>query len=137
MNEELPDSLSQPIVVLCALPKQAVFMIDRQLDQLSTLLRALSNPTRLRVLLLLQAGELPVNQICQRLNVERTHISHMLAKLMALGLVQARRAGKQLFYSAVDAALISPDLIKRLSQRALTETTTNPVQPNQPHPILP
>lgn len=91
-------------------------MTDQQLDQLSTLLRALTNPTRLRVILLLQVGELPVNQICQRLDVERTHISHMLAKLTALGLVEARRAGKQLFYSAVDATLINPDLIKRLSQ---------------------
>lgn len=107
-----------------------------QLDRLSRILRALSSPIRLRVLLLLQAGELPVNQICQRLGVERTHISHTLAKLTALGLIQARRAGKQLFYSAVDPVPINPDLIKRLSQPALVETTTNSTQPSQPRSIV-
>lgn len=108
-----------------------------QLDRLSRILKALTNPTRLRVLLLLQGGELPVNQICQRLDVERTHISHMLAKLTALGLIQARRAGKQLLYSAVDSVLISPDLIEQLSQQALSKTTTNSKQPSQPRSIIP
>ncbi|RZK43839.1 MAG: ArsR family transcriptional regulator [Hymenobacter sp.] len=108
-----------------------------QLDRLSRILKALTNPTRLRVLLLLQGSELPVNQICQRLAVERTHISHMLAKLTALGLLQARRAGKQLLYSAVDSVPINPDLIKQLSQPALVEITTNSMQPSQPRSIVP
>lgn len=89
-------------------------MTDQQADQLSSLLRALTNPIRLRIVLLLQGGELSVHQLSQRLGVERTHVAYLLAKLTVLGLLQARRAGKQVFYSAVDAAFINPDLIKRL-----------------------
>lgn len=82
-------------------------------------------------------GEVAVNQLRQRLGAERTHIAHLLAKRTTLGLLPARRAGRQLFYSAVDAVLINPNLVKRLSQYALAETPAKSTQPSHPHSLLP
>lgn len=93
-------------------------MTEQQLRKLSIILQALANPSRLRIICLLQAGELPVNQISHCLGLKQSNVSHMLGKLTALGLVQARRTGRQVFYSVAGSALITPNLIERLSQRA-------------------
>lgn len=67
--------------------------------QLVTLLAALSDRTRLRVLSLLGRGELCVCYFVEILEETQPKISRHLAYLRRLGLVNARRDGKWIHYS--------------------------------------
>ena len=67
--------------------------------QLVQTLKTLSDPTRLRVLSLIQSGELNVTALCQRLQLPQPTVSHHLGLLREAGLVRARRSGKQVYYS--------------------------------------
>ena len=66
-------------------------------------LRLLSDPTRLRLLLLLGRAELSVAELQQVLAMGQSRISSHLAGLRAAGLVRARRSGKHVYYRAASA----------------------------------
>ena len=61
-------------------------------------LRALSDPTRLRVFSLLQRDELSVNEIQEITGLGQSRISTHLGQLQDSGMVQSRREGKHIFY---------------------------------------
>jgi DNA-binding transcriptional ArsR family regulator len=63
------------------------------------MLRTLSDPTRLRLLTVLQDGEQSVTALCNELNLAQPTVSHHLGRLRTARLVANRRAGKQVFYS--------------------------------------
>jgi ubiquinone/menaquinone biosynthesis C-methylase UbiE/biotin operon repressor len=63
------------------------------------LLRTLSDPTRARLMNLLQAEELSVAEIQEILGMGQSRISTHLAQLKRSGLVQDRRVGKNIYYS--------------------------------------
>ncbi len=62
-------------------------------------LRTLSDPTRLRLLGILQDGEQNVTALRRTLALPQPTVSHHLALLRSAGLVANRRDGKQVFYS--------------------------------------
>ncbi len=78
--------------------------------RMSRTFRALSHPTRLRILMLLKAGEMCVCEIMAVLNTTQPTTSHHLNILKNIGLVEERREGKWVFYSLVDSKL-SQDMI--------------------------
>ena len=61
-------------------------------------LRALSDPTRLRIVALLEKDELSVNELQEVTRLGQSRISTHLGLLADCGLVQARRDGKRTFY---------------------------------------
>jgi ArsR family transcriptional regulator len=61
-------------------------------------LRLLSDPTRLRILLLLDEEDLSVAELQDILGMKQSRISTQLALLKQAGLVQARRSGKNSIY---------------------------------------
>src|SRR5690242_6561316 len=61
-------------------------------------LRALSDPTRLRIVSLLEKDELSVNELQEITRMGQSRISTHLGLLLDSGLVQARREGKRTFY---------------------------------------
>lgn len=63
-------------------------------------LRALSDPTRLRLLLLLREEELTVAELQDILGMGQSRISASLSLLKREGLASDRRVGKNIFYSA-------------------------------------
>ena len=65
----------------------------------SELLKALSHETRLMILCLLAEGEKSVGDIEQALRLRQPAVSQQLARLRADGLVEARRNGKNIYYS--------------------------------------
>jgi DNA-binding transcriptional ArsR family regulator len=67
----------------------------------------LSDPTRLRIILSLKEGELPVGEIAKRLNRKQTVISQHLAKLRWGKLVRTRQEGTHVFYSLGDEHAVS------------------------------
>ena len=63
-------------------------------------LRVLSDPTRLRLLLLLVQEELTVAELQEILGMAQSRISASLAQLKREGMANDRRVGKNIFYSA-------------------------------------
>ena len=61
-------------------------------------LRALSDPTRLRIVALLEKGELSVHELQEITRMGQSRISTHLSLLQDSGLVQSRREGKRTFY---------------------------------------
>jgi len=64
------------------------------------LLRLLADPTRLRLVLLLEQEELSVAELQQILGMGQSRISGHLAQLKRAGVVEDRRAGKNVYYGA-------------------------------------
>ena len=64
------------------------------------LLRLLADPTRLRLLLLLEQEELSVAELQQILGMGQSRISSHLAQLKRAGVVSDRRVGKNVYYGA-------------------------------------
>lgn len=69
------------------------------LGDVARFLRTLSDPTRLRLLGILQDGEQNVTALRRTLALPQPTVSHHLALLRSAGLVANRRDGKQVFYS--------------------------------------
>src|SRR5260370_34395224 len=68
--------------------------------------QTLSDPTRMRILALLEVEELSVAELQEILHLGQSRISTHLGHLRGVGLVQPRREGKRTYYS----------LIKKLSR---------------------
>lgn len=68
------------------------------LAAVSSLLRLLSDPTRVRLLALLQREELTVAELAEVLHLAQPRVSTHLAKLKEAGLVRDRRAGVSAYY---------------------------------------
>ena len=67
-------------------------------------LRALSDPTRLRIVALLERDELSVNELQEITRMGQSRISTHLGLLQEANLVQSRREGKRTFYKLQPAA---------------------------------
>jgi ArsR family transcriptional regulator len=67
-------------------------------------LRALADPTRLRILAVLEKAELSVNELQEITTLVQSRISTHLALLQEAGFVQSRREGKRAFYRLRRAA---------------------------------
>jgi ArsR family transcriptional regulator, arsenate/arsenite/antimonite-responsive transcriptional repressor len=61
--------------------------------------KALADPTRLRIVVLLSRGELCVCDLTEVLRLPQSTISRHMSKLKSAGLVTDRRAGKWVHYS--------------------------------------
>lgn len=72
---------------------------DKQLVQLETVFKALSDRTRLRILGLLSAGEICVCDIHGSLGLPQPTVSRHLAYLRKTGLVAGRKDGLWVHYS--------------------------------------
>jgi ArsR family transcriptional regulator, lead/cadmium/zinc/bismuth-responsive transcriptional repressor len=76
---------------------------DDLLDDIVETFRALSDPTRAQIVFLLTKREYSVNELSELVPVTASGVSHHLAKLRAIRLVNSRREGNQIFYSIDDA----------------------------------
>ncbi len=73
------------------------------------ILRVLGDPTRLRLLGVLQGGEANVTALCERLDLPQPTVSHHLGLLRHAKLVSNRRSGKQVFYALNDSVVSNLD----------------------------
>ena len=98
----------------------------RQLDRLTAIYGALADATRLRILGLLQDGEVCVCHIHASLGVPQPTASRHLAYLRRAGLVTARRDGVWMHYSL--AALADPVVapVVRAALHALSHAEVTP-----------
>jgi len=70
---------------------------------LASFFKALSDPTRVRIISALSAGELCVCDIAATLGMTQSAVSHQLRLLRQLRLVKRRRQGQMAFYTLDDA----------------------------------
>ena len=85
-------------------------------------LRALADPTRLRIIALLERDELSVNELQEITRMGQSRISTHLGLLQDAGLLQSRRDGKRTFYKwREDADAVAREFIQ-LAVRGAKET---------------
>ncbi len=85
--------------------------------RLAELFKALSDPTRVRLLSVLLRGELCVSELAGQLGLSPSAVSHQLRGLRQMRLVRLRRAGRRIFYALDD------EHISDLFQRGLEHVT--------------
>ncbi|HEX2964690.1 MAG TPA: metalloregulator ArsR/SmtB family transcription factor [Syntrophorhabdaceae bacterium] len=90
------------------------------MNELLSVFKALSDETRLRILKLLQNGELCVCHIVAAVDMSQSKVSFHLRILKEAGLVKDRRQGKWMHYR-----LNESDLFKRLLFLSISERVTN------------
>ena len=72
------------------------------IDKISKLFKAISDPTRIKILFALKSHELCVCDISVILNMSQSAISHQLKILKDEDLVRSRKDGKTRFYRLAD-----------------------------------
>jgi DNA-binding transcriptional ArsR family regulator len=71
------------------------------------LFRAFSDTSRVRILFALTTQEINVNALAELVGISESAVSHHLRSLRQMGLVVARREGKEVFYRIEDEHIIS------------------------------
>jgi ArsR family transcriptional regulator len=107
--------LPRPAALLDAFPELPA---PRPLDPLAAgrlagLFKALSDPTRVRIVSLLAGEELSVCRLAEALSMSQSAVSHQLRTLRDMRLVRTRRTGRLVFYTLDD------DHVADLFQRGL------------------
>jgi ArsR family transcriptional regulator len=75
---------------------------QRNLQNLGEFFKVLTDPTRLKILYALRAGELCVFDLSVSVEASVSSVSHHLAALKHVRLVKARRDGRIIYYSLDD-----------------------------------
>lgn len=86
-------------------------------------MRLLSEPTRLRLILLLMEEELTVAELQEILGMAQSRISASLAQLRRQGLVSDRRVGKNSYYTALASHLEPFRKTLSVAQKELSESS--------------
>jgi ArsR family transcriptional regulator len=86
------------------------------MEELASIFKALSDGTRLRIVKLLEKGELCVCDITAALGIVQPKVSFHLNVLWEAGLIRDRKQGKWMHYSLNDA-----DLFKRMLMVSVCE----------------
>ncbi len=76
--------------------------MDAAAEEAAEVLKALSNPGRLRILCALVPGELSVGELEAAVGASQSYVSGQLLRLRQEGLVAAERQGRSMRYSLSD-----------------------------------
>ncbi len=100
--------MKKPVDVACCSPLSREPISAEQALELSGLMKALADPTRLRLLSMILAhdgGEACVCDLTAPLSLTQPTVSHHLKVLRDAGLVTSERRGTWVYYTAVPARL--------------------------------
>ena len=75
---------------------------DADVARVSSILKTLGDPTRLRMVMALRHGEMCVCDLAAALELSESATSHQLRRLRERALVKARRDGQVMYYSLDD-----------------------------------
>lgn len=104
-------------------------MTEHEYERESIIFKAMSEPTRLKILDLLSCCEMCACDMLERLSITQSTLSHHMKVLMNCGLVIGRKSATWMFYS------ISKDRVKTVQQ--FIEILTNPEDGCEYRPHLP
>jgi len=83
--------------------QECTFGVESQYVELAAeVFSLLSDATRIRIILALRGGELPVGELAERVGKSPTAVSQHLAKLRWGKVVGTRQEGTRVFYSLID-----------------------------------
>jgi ArsR family transcriptional regulator, lead/cadmium/zinc/bismuth-responsive transcriptional repressor len=104
-------TLPPPSDLACVGPHQAqgrkaALMSARTVEALADTFRVLGDPTRVRILDALSAGELCVCDIASLVGISESAVSHQLRLLRGMRLVRPRRAGRLVYYAVDDQHIL-------------------------------
>ena len=80
---------------------------EEEIVSLATAFKAISEPSRLKILLALSAGELCVEHITKAVGGNQSAVSHQLKTLKDNRIIKSRRSGKNILYSVDDEHIMS------------------------------
>lgn len=80
---------------------------EQLLEKIADRLKAMADPTRLRILHVLQEGERCVTEILNQVGGSQANISKHLSVLRRAGLVECRRDGVNVYYRIEDPAVFA------------------------------
>jgi len=84
--------------------------------------KALAHPLRIRILDELRRGEVGVNELCARMDVEQSTLSQQLAVLRNRSIVVGRKEGQGVFYSVRDSEVFKLlDVAKKIFNNHLID----------------
>lgn len=90
-------------------------MYTQIFDLESDLLKAIAHPKRLEIIHLLRDEELCVSDIHTMLDLPQANISQHLLLMKMAGVLQAKKRGKQVYYSVADSRILQVcDLMRQL-----------------------
>lgn len=92
---------------------------DKVIHRMSDSFKALGDPTRLQILLLLFTGERHVSELADHLNVTQSAVSHQLRLLRNLDIVRFRKDGREVYYDLAD------DHVREILMLALEHITND------------
>ncbi len=75
---------------------------DEHIEEMGARFKALSEPSRLKILLALAGGELCVEHIAEAVGGNQSAVSHQLKALKDNRIIKCRRAGKKVLYAVSD-----------------------------------
>lgn len=75
---------------------------DPKITDLGEFYKIFGDPTRLKILLSLQDGEVSVTELSKKVKMNQSAVSHQLRTLKQARLVKVRREGKNSYYSFDD-----------------------------------
>ncbi|MBE0335331.1 DUF2087 domain-containing protein [Paenibacillus sp. 23TSA30-6] len=78
-----------------------------QLDKMVNYHKALADPTRMRILLLLSRGEMHGQALAEKLNLSQPTVTHHASKLRVAGLIKERRDKNTVYFT------LNPELIRQ------------------------
>ena len=91
---------------------------DAEVEALAEFFTVLGSPTRLKILLALDSGEMCAGHLAQAVSMAPSAVSNQLKALKAARLISVRREGKMLYYSLADC---HPRAIVRLAMCHVNE----------------
>lgn len=103
-----------------AAERKAALMRPYAVEALAETFRVLGDPTRVRILDALSAGELCVCDIASLVGISESAVSHQLRLLRGMRLVRPRRAGRLVYYAVDDQHILE------LLKQALTHVEEPP-----------
>lgn len=80
----------------------AIMPSDEAVELMAARFKAISEPSRLKILLALSAGELCVEHIAKAVGGNQSAVSHQLKTLKDNRIIKSRREGKNILYSVDD-----------------------------------
>jgi DNA-binding transcriptional ArsR family regulator len=106
--------------------REAQLLSSATVEEIAATFSVLGDPTRIRILDALSAGQLCVCDIAALAGISESAVSHQLRLLRGMRLVRPRRAGRQVFYSLDDQHIVE---LLRLAVTHVQESAAEARQP--------
>src|SRR3989338_9008291 len=97
-------------------------MEERMFQMHAEVCKSMANPTRLKIMNLLRAGEKSVEELRERLKLPKANLSQHLGVLRQHRIVSTRRAGLNIYYKVANPKMIRAcDILREVLLEQLQE----------------